>query len=278
MPLLQKAYLGSTALFKETAWFESFAALLASTGSATLTASTTAHTKGAYSELISSNANDSDFIIVTVNDVTATGANTATLLDIATGASGSETVLVENVAVGGAAGAAAGALLIQLPVKIASGTRISGRIQSVVTGGKTALVQIYTYTTGSYNEAPSSVNSIGANTSLSRGVVMSGASGTWVQLTASTSQQYRGVAIIPALCGNFVASNARLEFEVGVGASGSEVAFGTTTMRASTAEAIFSVSGIQYFARDIPSGSRIAVKHNISSDPANYCVSLIGIP
>ncbi|NDD92541.1 hypothetical protein EBZ37_10695 [bacterium] len=135
MALLQKGYLGSTALWKNKDWFEATSPqVIDYVGSAvTVTANTAAHTKGSWSQLVASTSANSSLLFFEIINVATSGANTATLLDIATGASGSETAIVSNLAIGGAFGA-----LIAFPYKLASGTRLSARIQSVVTGGKTA--------------------------------------------------------------------------------------------------------------------------------------------
>ena len=280
MALLQKAYLGATPLFRQEDWFQDGAFRVVNTSSqATVTANASAHTKGVWVELIASTSANASFIIAVVNNVSASGTNTATLIDIATGASGSETAIASNIGVGAAIVSAASAgAIIAFPFQIPSGTRISARIQSVVTGGKTASVQCSVVDAGNYSTAPTSVDVIGGDTATSQGISFSGASGTWTQATASTSRAYRAVSIVFSSHNSSI-SSIEDRYEVGFGASGSEVVFGSTTQRYENNERSgLSVPFAYLFGRSIPSGSRVAVKHPIASNPDRYGFTLIGIP
>jgi hypothetical protein len=286
MALLQKAYLGATPLFRNEDWFQDGAFnIVDASSTATVTADVTAHVKGAWEPLISSTSANASFIVVVVAGVGASAANTATLLDLATGASGSETAFASNIAVGGALAAASGAstlgspgVMFGFPIKVASGSRISARIQSVVTGGKTALVDAFMIDAGDYSTAPTSVDVIGSDTATSQGVSFSGSSGSWALSTASTSQAYRGVSIVISVHTN-VAGAFTDAYSVGVGAAGNEIAFGDTRYRQSNAENTQIVQPYTYlFGRNIPAGSRLSVKHPIASSPDRYGFNLIGIP
>jgi hypothetical protein len=149
----------------------------------------------------------------------------------------------------------------------------------VVTGGKTATAQVFLLTASSdYATAPTSVDVIGGNTANSQGISFSGASGTWVQATASTSQAYRAVAIVPSTHNSSISSLSP-QFEVGVGPSGSEQTFGVTIVNYNSNEFVQSSPPyLSLFGRNIPSGSRLAVKHNITANPDRYGFTLIGIP
>jgi hypothetical protein len=168
---------------------------------------------------------------------------------------------------------------VSIPFQIPSGTRLSARIQSVVTGGKTATAQVFLFDVGGdYATAPTSVDVIGGNTANSQGISFSGASGTWVQATASTSQAYRAVAIVPSMHSTGIATIAP-QLDVGVGASGSEQVFGVTITSYSNSEAVQSAPPyLSLFGRNIPAGSRLAVRHNIATSPTVYGFTLIGIP
>ena len=274
MALLQKAYLGSTALWRGTGWYEDAPFNIINTSSATtVTANTSSHTKGAWSQLVASTSANASLLYFTVSGVSTTASNTATLLDLATGASGSEVAFAENIAIGSSNG-----LDFVIPCKVASGTRIAARIQSVVTGGKTATVTMYVIDAGNYDATPTSVDIIGTSTANSQGTSFSGASGTWVQAIASTTRAYRAIGLVPS-AHNAVMANLTVTCEVGVGAAGSEVKFGELSHGYTLAEASFSNFGVlRLFGRNIPSGSRLAVRHNIATGPSNYGFCLIGIP
>jgi len=280
MPLITKAYLGSTPLFKETDWFEDGGRRIVDTNSATVTADTVAHTKGAWTQIIASTTANTSLLSIKVGGIAASGTDTATLIDIGTGAGGSETAIVSNIAVGSADGsAAANGVNFELPYKLASGTRIAARIQSIVTGGKTAFVEIAAIDAGDYDSAPTAVDTIGTSTATSLGTAMSGASGTWVQVTSSTSNAYRAVVMVPSIASAAIGGNANLTYTLGVGASGSEVEVGSLRFRATTSENTYTLypTGASLFGRTYASGSRLAVRHNITSGPGSYYVTLIGI-
>ena len=279
MALINKAYLGSTKLFREKDWFEDAYTLVNDSGLVTVTANTAAHTKGAWSELIASTSANASLLVLHVQDVSATSTNTATLLDLATGASGSESAIASDIAIGGAQTTAGPVgVAVSIPLKISSGTRLSARIQSVVTGGKTASVQAFLFDVGDFATAPTSVDVIGGNTANSQGISFSGASGTWVEATASTSRAYRAVALMPSSHSANI-STIGPQLDLGVGASGSEVSFGATVVSYNNNEAVQGAPPyLSLFGRNIPAGSRLAVRHNIATGPANYGFVLIGIP
>lgn len=280
MPLITKAYLGSTKLFREKSWFEDMSQKpVNDSGAVTVTANTSAHTKGSWTELIASTSANASYLLIEVSGVAAIGADTATLLDIATGGSGSEVVLIGDIAVGSAATAAGTqpSFTFGVPIKVASGARLSARIQSVVTGGKTATVQISTFDMGDYSYAPTAVDVIGTSTATSVGTAMSGSSGTWVQITASTSNAYRAVVVVPSASAIALATIIP-EFRLGTGASGAESEVGrmfAAYTNAETAGILARTSAL--ITGSIPSGTRLSVRHTIAASPGNYDVTLIGI-
>jgi len=273
MALLQKAYLGATPLFREQSWFEDTSNKPVDVSSTvTVTADATAHVKGAWSELVASTSANASLLILRVAGIPANNVNTATLLDIATGASGSESAFISNIAVGGAEEVA-----IPLPVKIASGTRLSARIQSVVTGGKTATVEAYTFDMGDYSYAPTSFDVIGTDTATSQAVAMSGSAGTWVEITASTANPYKAVIVVPATNGS-PAGIRLVELRLGSGASGSEAEIGRTYVDFTNTEAALSGRFLTpLIAGSVASGTRLSIRHDISSNQSSHEVSLIGI-
>jgi hypothetical protein len=281
MALLQKGYLGATPLFRNTSWFEGTSSKpINESGSVTVTADNNAHTKGAWVELISSTSANGSYIVIQVSSVGTSGVDTSALLDIGTGASGSETSLISDVAVGGASASVAtiGQLAFGVPIKIVSGTRLSARIQSVVTGGRQMTVNVWIFDMGDYAVAPTSVDVLGTSTGTSAGTAMSGASGTWVQIVASTSRAYRAVVLIPSTSTNAAASIIT-EFRLGTGASGSESEVGRTFANFTISEQAATNTRLPaLIAGAIPSGARLSVRHDIASGPTVYDVTLIGIP
>ena len=275
MALLQKGYLGATPLFRDVAWLEAFAPKFVDAPSATtVTASSTAHTKGGWSELISSTSGDSSLLHLIVSGIVTAATNTATLLDIGTGAAMAETVIAGNIAVG----SAGSNLVIPIPIKIPSGTRVAARIQSVVTGGKTAVVSPTFVNAGDYATVQTLVDVIGGNTANSQGISFVNASGSWVEAIASTTQPYRAVVLVHSAHDTTITTFNSV-MEVGVGAAGLESSFGSAQMRyINNEQAITQPIWFPVFGRAIPTGSRLAVRHNIAADPSKYGFCLIGIP
>jgi hypothetical protein len=280
MALLQKAYLGATPLFRNTAWFEDFNGVTVPnfSGGANPTAGSTPHTKGSWAQLFSSTSTACNFLDVFLQGVAVSATDTATVLDIGIGASGSETVVAGDIAIGGI-----GSYSIRLPISIPSGSRIAARLAGVRGSSQTCSLN----TACIYNVASSasliasSVDVLGVDTATSTGTAMSGASGTWVEVVASTNQNYIALSIIPSLTDTDTPLITEHRLAVGVGAAGSEVEIGEILCVVSASENVsrrVATDGINIFGYDIPAGSRIAIKHNIATNPSKYDACIIAVP
>jgi hypothetical protein len=230
--------------------------------------------------LVASTSADASYLVIDVGGIAAVSTDTATLLDIGTGASGSETALIQNVAVGSASRGTGIGFVFGVPIKIASGTRLSARIQSVVAGGKTGTVIVRTFDMGDYAHAPTACDVIGTDTATSAGTAMTGASGTYAQVTASTANAYKAIVMVPSASSNNVGGLA-LQFTLASGASGSEVDLGAVNGVYSTSETAQnfgpSVNSPLLVGGPIAAGTRLAVKHNTGFSAAPYDITLIGI-
>ena len=240
----------------------------------TVTADTTAHTKGAWTELIASTSAAGTMLILTANTATL-GTNTATLIDVATGAAGSESAFATNVPIGGWGSTAIGTD-VPLPYAIPAGSRISVRIQSVVASGKTASVTAVLLSGGSHAPATSALVTIGSSTSTSRGVALA-SNGSYTEISASTAAAYRHLVIVPSLA-SAGAANATADLIVGSGASGSEVEIGRIGVGVNSNEFIYpvplpawSITGVR---GPVPAGTRIAAKRT----GGILDVAVIGVP
>jgi hypothetical protein len=260
-------------------WFEYASPnIINAASNVNLTANATPNTKGSWSQIIGSSSGNASLICFLVTSINSLATNTATLLDIGIGASGSETVIIGDVAVGASGSTGQGNNnTFWIPFKIPSGTRISARIQSVV-GSRFASASAFIMDLGNYDTAPTSVDVIGADTANSKGISFSGASGSWTEAVASTSRSYRAVCCVLSSHNSDIAS-ITLSWDVGIGASGSEVAFGSGRASVSNTEVISNSAPYNsLFGRKIPAGSRLAVRHNIAANPDRYGFTLIGIP
>lgn len=251
-------------------WYADSTNIQTSQGSATVTASATPHTKGAWTEIIASNGAETSALLFRITGVAKSSTNTATLIDIGTGAGGSESAIASNIAVGGAS-------LIEfvLPVKVASGARIAVRSQAV-TASDTVGVEIRSYATGDTSLSPTTVDVLGAVTASSQGTAV-GTAGTYYEVEASTSQEYAALGVVPSCAGITNQTKTPL-MKVAVGAAAAEsdkheVAFSVTTTEAvSTTLNLTFVTGVT-----VAAGSRISVTTD-DSVPTTVQAIVIGVP
>lgn len=283
MALLQKAYLGSTPLFRDVPWFEDIRNVTI-TGQATTTptpaAGATAHTKGAWVQLIASTSGDSNLFTSIWQSASVSATDTAMVMDIGVGASGSETVVAPDIALGGTSSNA-----VILPINIPSGSRIAARIAGVRGSSQTitSFSNITTYNISSTATSllTSSVDVLGVSTASSTGTAMSGASGTWVEIIASTSKDYIAFSIVPSISDTDTATIGDLRLTLGVGAAGSESVIGEIAANTTTSEAVSLRSNAiaaTLFGREVPAGSRLAIRHNITANPGKYDACIIAVP
>lgn len=249
-------------------------------GNATVTTGVTTHTKTAWTQLFASTAARAGLMSINIQQQNVTATNNSTLIDVATGAAGSETAILSDLAVGGAisAGGAYTGISFIVPIRIAAGTRVSVRAQTAV-ASRGVTVHMALYNLRSALTLPTSLDVIGTSTATSAGTALSGASGTWVQITASTAQLYRAILLIPSV-GSTTVTTVSTDMDIGIGAAGSEVVIGTVPMRFINSEQVGNPIESPYLpmAYQIPAGSRLAVRHRLASNPGGAAVSLIGVP
>jgi hypothetical protein len=242
----------------------------------TLTASTTAHTYGAWTEVVASLASDTSMLNILVGGINQSTVDTSSVVSIGIGASGSETELFYY-AVGSAyteTSSIYGGLNVQVPVSLPAGTRVAARLQSLVTGGKTGTIQIQRIgaTAVSLPSLPKKYDSLGVNLATSTGTDLP-ALNVYQEIVASTTNAYRGLVLIPSVASTAIGT-AVTNMTVGVGASGSEIDIGTVACRSTIAETIACPINM-FFPFNIPAGSRIAVKQSINS--TSFDASVIGV-
>jgi hypothetical protein len=289
MALLQKAYLGATPLFRNTAWFQDDAPQVVAISSVvSLTAGSPAHTNGSWSELVSSTSADVDYLIVQVRAVASGGSNTATLLSIGTGVASSETPIAENIAIGSATNSTSENVTFGVAVSISSGTRIAAQIRAARGSSQTASVQVTAYNFGGAALLPSAVDVLGTSTANSRGTNLA-ASNAWTEIVGSTAQDYIGLAFVPS-AGNAAINNQNGSYELGVGASGSEEVVGFFRFTSTTSETIANRGSNQnthigngsqsfwIFGKDVPAGSRIAMRQSTADSTFDGCIIAIPKP
>ena len=243
-------------------------------GPITVTASASINTKGAWFEMIASTSDDSNFIAVDVQN----GANaTATegFLDIAIGASGSESIIVDNAIGGAILSIDLGKSFYVFPVYVPKGSRVAARLSNAI-ASRSALVSM-TFLKSDL-KSPNSLVTLGANVATTRGVNVPNAS-TFYEVTSSTAQDYQGVIIAVLATGGTGHSNITYNVDVAVGASGSEIVLDSNTFRGSSSEhtARHVLDTKPIILKHIAAGSRLSVR--ASAGTLSYRdVVLYGIP
>ena len=255
-----------------------------STSGVGVTASATANTVGSWQQIISNTA------IAANNTVTllqlggaatpGTGIDNSLLMDVGIGAAGSETVVVERLAVN------QGGIALNIPVRIPGATRIALRARAA-TGSRGVsfgtIISSGELSGRSAQAVPTSLDVLGTNAATSTATAMSGASGSWIEIIGNTTQDYQALILFqagPASAGTGQ-TQVLYRLDMGIGASGSEVQVATlgglfagnssvTSREPSTLNSIY--GGF------VPAGTRIAVRHNLAANPERITACVIGVP
>lgn len=235
-----------------------------------------AHTKSAWVQVTASTSTAVGLFRFKPSTWAGFSATThATLLDIGVGAAGSEVVVVPNLAVGGQYPTSTE---YDIPIAIPAGRRVAIRAQGARTSASVGF-NINLISATDSQTTPASVDVLGTSTANSSGTAMSGSSGTYVQITAATTRDYQSLILIPSSTSGLTVQYVTAILTLAVGAAGSEVditqclAFGDGGQGISP----YSVRG-EFGGGLIPSGSRIAVRHNLASSPGWLSACVIGVP
>lgn len=188
----------------------------------TVTASSSANTKGTYTQLVASTSFPTSGILIGANNNPATGQNTA--LDIAIGGLGSEQVIISNLMIPNAVSRKAESFFI--PYNIPSASRIAARIQS--DSGSSALSINAIYAPGdfifpSYNI--SDTYGFTAATTLGTAVDPGGTAntkGSFAQITSSTNREHTGIMWCFDNQQESLVASANMLVDIAVGAAASE--------------------------------------------------------
>lgn len=217
--------------------------------------------KGSWVEVIASTSSEADRIDVSVFNVSISGNATATLLDIGFGAAGNETVVISNVAVGGASNQGTNTgICFSVPVYVPPSTRIAVRIQTS-TGNRSASVAIALAAGPNPGVTSKTTTTIGTSTSTSRGTNIGVAANTWYEIVAATTSQYENLTVVPSFGLGGVTTQGVVEYVFGFGPSGSEETLLTIPCFLTTTERI-SAEGVgdKMVRSVIPAGTRLVGK------------------
>ncbi len=231
------------------------------TAGTTVTAHATPHTKGSWVSLVASAPFDVTLLGVGSSDLTsASGTDTSQLTDIGVGVT--EKVLIANIPTGySALRIDQGPSSAWFPVEIPSGTKISARMQALITVDTTD-IRLFMFGKSSWSSTPvfQSVDTLGALTASSHGTVLATSIN---EIVASTAEDYKALGWgVDGGGDTSLGANPIVEILVGAGAAEKTLIGGLQVFTAS-AEAINSVvvpQGILPMEMNIPSGSRLSAK------------------
>lgn len=187
----------------------------------TITASGTAHTKGAWTQIFSSTLQHSQLIALMWDDIGIAATNTATLLDVGIGAAGSEVVVISNINLGSLGHGSQNLV----PLLIPQGSAVSLRCQSVivseaVVGRATLVPKAVEADVAEMCDTYGDLTASSSGTLLPTPSVINTKTG-WQQITASTTRDARWLTW--SLGSNQTAVNAAQgSFDIGYGAAASE--------------------------------------------------------
>lgn len=227
----------------------------------TVTAHSSAHAKGSWTELIPSTSKDIEWLVLQLD---ADGGPATYLIDIGVG-DPTPTVVVPDVAYYAKYGSNCQAHRLIVPCKAALGSKISIRCQSegglntvkasVIGGGSTA-----------YGTC-TNIDAIGADDTLSKGTVIdpdaitANTKGDWVELVGSSAAEYDWVVVCLNFNDNGALSAASWLVDIGIGVTPAVLI--PNIFQGSDA---FEIGGQRYqpFQVNIPAGSRIVARAQCS--------------
>lgn len=186
--------------------------------------------------------------------------NSQTLFDIGLGASGSEQLLVQDVAIGGAAQFTTW----HFPLTVPTGSRLALRLRSAV-ASKACIFGMMLYGGGSGMESGYRATTYGAVPASSRGTVLAtpGAANVkaaWTVISASTTAAMRWLVVGLAAPDTATSSASNGLVDIGVGTAGVEaVGIANIPYRTSTSEDILAAAPMTYPVK-LPAGSRLVAR------------------
>lgn len=264
---------------------------LYSDGNAISTSATTANTPGGWQQVIANTvipASDEicwlQITLCGLNQVV--GQNNNALFDVGIGPSGTETVVAANIPCGAGFNSGGGGPTFILPIRIPGATRIALRCRAAVTGRAQLVLGVLAAgripDSAFADQLPSSVEVIGTSTATSSGTAMTGSSGTWTEITPSTNKEYQALVLVPGGPGDTGrATQETYQLDLGIGAAGQEQPIAWASGSART-DGLVSHNGsnviTNIFGGLIPIGTRIAVRHNLSTNPGQLSAGVIGVP
>lgn len=251
----------------------------------TITAGDPAHTKGAWTELMTVDR-DTHGLYVRADTNAASTADTAMLLDIGVGSAGSEQVVLANYLWG--YNALANPKDFDLPLFFPAGSRIAARTQAATALRVSTVFGATAYGSDTFDGQPrcySHVDTYGSDTATSSGIyILTGPTlltwTNWIEVSASWLRDTE-LIMVSAQGADNTMSSASFIIQVGVGAAGSEIPLGAHSwyFDSSTAEQI--THRMQTILSPVPqiirAGQRVCVRAQANTGSRDISVAVHGI-
>ena len=241
----------------------------------------TAFTAGSWNEIAASLPEAANWVTITAFGLPSNATNSSLILELGTGAAGSETAFVQFPA--GYRDGAGSDTSLNVPIpRIAAGTRVSLRIRSSARNSGTLTV----YAWIGKIDAPTSatalqVSAIDTATALGTTISAPGSAntyGSWTQVVASTSVQLQALFLCFQGAGATTMNLSSNTVQIGTGAAGSETAVITTTLEMSTTE-LLRPRGPLYFPGIIAAGTRLSARYQrTAASTAPLDLTIVGVP
>lgn len=247
----------------------------------TVTSDSTAHTKGAYSEAITSLDHYTDVLYVSISNCGV--ADSRYLLDVAVGAAASENVIIPNLYAQELGSFGANSEYV-LPVSIAAGERIALRCQA---GGVSQGCNVICHAgSGGFHHmrGATKYHAMGVDTANTRGVSLtpgaSGSKGSYAEITSSAPADLHGLWLCILNQARDTSMNeTKIEVDLAIGAAASEeiVVPDIQLYAETTNDGI--TPGVTFLPIPIAEGTRVAVRAAESSanGAATYDTILYGV-
>ena len=247
--------------------------VLATTTGTSITASASANTKGAYVELVSAANNDLDSNSI---ELVFDGLNSALgdfLVDISVGDAGFEEVVIHNVYVKTTSTPGALVSRVTLPISFQSGVRISARCQA--NNSSLAINMFIILSSGNFKQPTgfSEAVAYGDDEATSTGTLVArssvGVFGSWVEITASTTDEIHAIAIASHRQGGSW-QNGKYNYQVAVGSAGNEEVIISDILSATTASESGSGLLAGAYMVEVAIGQRLSIRAAASVADADF--------
>lgn len=224
----------------------------------------TAHTKGAWVELVASTPFRARRVQIMMAGIGLSNTNKACLADFGTGAAGLETVLVSNINHGSFLLTGVLRAIHTFDLDIPAGTRLAMRVQSIVLS-QAVPCSVRLYAEGGVSDSATAVTTYGDVAASSIGTVPASpgainTKGAWTEVTAATTSAHGRLNVSFGLASTNSTSCSGL-LDVGYGPSGSEVVIMPDIPYNVTAgEEVLALLALCSARVNLPSGVRLAVR------------------